>query len=144
MCHIVVPQNHLINWIKDKICKIKITVIAILHLTRYVSATHCIVSVTLTVESILVEVTQGSQRGAKPAECLRTKEVGLAGLQQQRAPLEVYIHLTQLLQTPIGPSTHKHWSPHHQIIQTGGAGKSKRQNGDRGSSTLCDANVRLQ
>ncbi|TNN78564.1 hypothetical protein EYF80_011159 [Liparis tanakae] len=54
------------------------------------------------------------QRRAEPAEGLSTQEVGLAGLQQQRAPLEVHIHLTQLLQTPVDPSTHEHRSSHHQ------------------------------
>lgn len=78
---------------------------------------------TPTVESILVEIPQWSQRGAEAAEGLLTQEVGLGWLQQQRASLEVNIHLPQLLQTPTEPSTHEHWSSHHQVIQTGEANK---------------------
>lgn len=81
---------------------------------------------TRTIESILVEITQRSQRGAEPAEGLLTEEVGLAWLQQQRASLEVHVHLTQLLQTPIGPSTHEHWSSHHQVIQTRQISKARK------------------
>lgn len=96
-------------------------IIAIIqHLTHTVCSTP-------TVESILIEITQRSQRGAEPAEGLLTEEVGLAWLQQQRASLEVHIHLTQLLQTPIGPSTHEHWSSHYQVIQTREASKGRRQ-----------------
>ena len=70
-----------------------------------------------TVESVLVEITERSQRGAEAAESLLTNQ--MARLQHQRASLQVNIHLSQLLQTTIGPSTHEHRSAHYQVIQTG-------------------------
>lgn len=80
-----------------------------------------------TVEAVLVEITQRSQRGAKPAVSLFTHQVGLTGLQHQRAPLEVHVHFTQLLQTAAGPMTHEHRSSHQEVIQTGGVNRHRRQ-----------------
>lgn len=80
-----------------------------------------------TVESILVEVPQRSQRGAKPAVSLLAHQVGLTGLQQQRAPLKVHVDLTQLLQTAAGSLTHEHRSPHQEVIQAGDLNKNRRQ-----------------
>ncbi len=94
--------------------------------------THTVCS-TPTVEAILIEITQRSQRGAEPAEGLLTEKVGLAWLQQQRASLEVHVHLTQLLQTAIGPSTHEHWSSYHQVIQTREASRRQIIGVDRGN-----------
>lgn len=82
---------------------------------------------TPTIKAVLVEIAQRSQRGAEPAEGLLTEEVGLAGLQQQRSPLEVHVHLTQLLQTPVGTPTHEHGRSHHQVIQTGAANEGRGQ-----------------
>lgn len=110
--------------IKSQICKHQIDhcypIIAIQLLTQAACSTH-------TVESILVEITQWSQRGAETAEGPFTEEVGLAWLQQQQASLEVHINLPQLLQTPIGSSTHEHRSSHHEVIQTREASKGRRQ-----------------
>ncbi len=82
---------------------------------------------TPTVEPVLVEITQRSQRGAEPAKGLLTQEVGPAWLQHQRGSLEVHIHLPQLLKTTVGPSTHEHGSSHHQVVQTEEASKGGRQ-----------------
>lgn len=80
-----------------------------------------------TLKSILVEVTQRSQRGAEPAVGLLTQQVGLTRLQQQRAPLKVHVDLTQLLQTAAGSVTHEHGSPYQEVIQTGESNKHRRQ-----------------
>lgn len=70
----------------------------------------------LTIEPILVEIPQWSQWSPKAAEGLWAEEVPLAGLEEQRAPLEVHVHLTQLLHAPTRPAMHEHRSTNHQVI----------------------------
>lgn len=87
----------------------------------------CAVSSKGTVKSILVEITQRSQRGAEPSVSLFTHQVGLARLQQQRAPLKVHVDFTQLLQTAAGSLTHEHRSPDQEVIQTKDLNKHRGQ-----------------
>lgn len=73
----------------------------------------------VTVEAVLVEVTQWRHRSAKAAKRFLPEQVALTELQLQGASLEVHVDFAQFLQTPIGPSTHEHRGSHHQVVQTG-------------------------
>lgn len=73
----------------------------------------------LTVEAVLVEVSQWGQRAAKPPEGLAPPQVGQPGFKQQGSPLQVHIDTAHLLPTQsIRPPLHEHGSAHHQVIQT--------------------------